>query len=68
LAALLAETFHERRTQAVAEALLILSNEKALASSLQHYPTKFRFAVAAARKRLESAGVDWQGAAIEAVT
>src|SRR5882672_4032721 len=35
LAALLAETFHERRAQATAEALLILSNEKALASSLK---------------------------------
>src|SRR5439155_13421579 len=38
LAGLLAETFHERRAQATAEALLILSNEKALASSLEHYP------------------------------
>ena len=38
LAGLLAETFHERRAQAAAEALLILGNEKALASSLQHYP------------------------------
>ncbi len=38
IAVLLARTFHERRAQAAAEALLILSNEKALASSLQHYP------------------------------
>ena len=38
LAELLAGTFHERRAQATAEALLILSNEKALASSSHHYP------------------------------
>lgn len=66
LAVLLAETFHERRTQAKAEALLILSNEKALASSLQHYPEKVQQAVASARQRLESAGLDWRGAPIEA--
>lgn len=66
LAVLLAETFHERRTQAKAEALLILSNEKALASSLEHYPEKVQRAVAAARQRLEAAGMDWRGAPIEA--
>jgi ferrous iron transport protein B len=66
LAVLLAETFHERRTQAKAEALLILSNEKALASSLEHYPAKIQQAVAAARQRLEAGGVDWRGAPIEA--
>ena len=66
LALLLAETFHERRTQAKAEALLILSNEKALASSLQHYPATIQQAVATARQRLDSAGFDWRGAPIEA--
>lgn len=66
LAVLLAETFHERRTQAKAEALLILSNEKALASSLEHYPEKIQQAVAEARRRLDSAGFDWRGAPIEA--
>jgi ferrous iron transport protein B len=66
LAVLLAETFHERRTQAMAEALLILSNEKALASSLQHYPANIQQAVVAARQRLDSAGFDWRGAPIEA--
>jgi ferrous iron transport protein B len=65
LAGLLARTFHERRAQATAEALLILSNEKALASSLQHYPEDIQEAVAAGRQRLEAAGVDWRGAAIE---
>ena len=65
LADLLAETFRERRIQATAEALLILSNEKALASSARHYPQKIQDAVVAARKRLEAAGVDWRGAPIE---
>ena len=65
LAELLAETFQERRLQATAEALLILSNEKALASSREHYPQKIQDAVAAARKRLEAHGIDWRGAPIE---
>src|ERR1017187_9212631 len=62
LASLLAETFQERRLQATAEALLLLSNEKALASSREHYPQKIQDAVAAARKRLETHGIDWRGA------
>ena len=49
----------------MAEALLILSNERALASSAQYYPAAVQDAVAAARQRLEAAGVDWRGAAIE---
>ncbi len=65
LADLLAQTYHERRLQATAEALLILSNEKALASSSSHYPAAIQDAVAAARKRLDAAGVDWRGAPIE---
>lgn len=65
LADLLAETFHERRNQATAEALLLLSNERALASSASHYPRRIQEAVAAARQRLESQGVDWRGAPIE---
>ncbi|PWU10993.1 MAG: ferrous iron transport protein B [Verrucomicrobia bacterium] len=66
LATLLAQTFEERRPQAAAEALLLLSNEKALASSLEHYPAPVQAAVASARQRLESAGVDWRSAPIEA--
>ena len=66
IAALLTAHFKERRRQATAEALLILSNEKALASSLEHYPPSIQQAVAAARKRLEQSGVDWRSAAIEA--
>jgi ferrous iron transport protein B len=65
LAKLLAETFHERKAQATAEALLILGNAKALASSMEHYPTTVQRAVSEARARLEKAGVDWRGAAIE---
>ncbi|MEK7706848.1 MAG: FeoB small GTPase domain-containing protein, partial [Verrucomicrobiota bacterium] len=38
LAELLAATFSERKLQATAEGLLILTNEKALASSRSHYP------------------------------
>ncbi|HOX56610.1 MAG TPA: ferrous iron transport protein B [Verrucomicrobiota bacterium] len=65
LAQLLAGTFHERRPQAAAEALLILGNEKALASSLQHYSAPIQEAVAAARTRLEAGGIDWRGVTIE---
>jgi len=65
LAELLAATFSERKLQATAEALLILTNERALASSQSHYPQKVQDAVAAARKRLEAHGVDWRGAPIE---
>ena len=65
LSDLLADTFKERRLQATAEALLLLSNEKALASSTSHYPQNIQDAVAAARKRLEAQGIDWRGAPIE---
>lgn len=65
LADLLAETFKERRLQATAEALLLLSNEKALASSKSHYPQNIQDAVAAARKRLDAQEIDWRGAPIE---
>jgi ferrous iron transport protein B len=65
LANLLAETYSERRLQATAEALLLLSNEKALASSTTHYPQRIQDAVAAARKRIEAHGIDWRGAPIE---
>ena len=51
LADLLAKTYAERQLQATAEALLLLSNEKALASSTTHYPQAIQDAVAAARKR-----------------
>jgi len=65
LADLLADTFRERRLQATAEALLLLSNEKALASSAAHYPQGIQDAVVTARQRLETHGIDWRGAPIE---
>jgi len=65
LADLLAKTYQERQLQATAEALLLLSNEKALASSSTHYPQAIQDAVTAARKRLDAANVDWRGAPIE---
>ncbi len=65
LAGLLAETFRERRTQAQAEALLILSNENAVASSGAHYPPSIQGAVTAARARLDAAGIDWRTVPIE---
>ena len=66
IAGLLAQTYHERQAQAAAEAVLILCNEKALASSLGHYPAGIAQAALAARQRLEAAGADWRGVAIEA--
>ena len=65
LASLLGRTFRERPAQAGAEALLILSNERALASSARHYPVTIQQAVTGARERLERAGVDWRSAPIE---
>ncbi len=66
IASLLAGAFQEHRAQAAAEALLILSNEKALASSVEHYPISIQEAVSAARQRLDAAGVDWRSTPIEA--
>ncbi len=65
LTSLLRETSPNRSHQPSAEALLILANEKALTSSGQHYPARVSDAVAAARRRLDAAGIDWRGAAIE---
>jgi ferrous iron transport protein B len=65
LSLLLAESFEERRVRANAEALLILGNQKALASSQEHYSADIHEAVTAARQRLENAKIDWSGVAIE---
>jgi ferrous iron transport protein B len=56
----------QRPTSARAEALLIVSDEKFLAGSGAVYPAGVRAAAAAARQRLEQAGVDWRSSAIEA--
>ncbi len=66
LVTLLESIFPETRFQAMAEALLILSDERFLVSSGTYYPENIRLAVAEARARLEAAQVDWRSIAIEA--
>ena len=67
LTELLADSPASESHRTAAEALLILEQRKAaLSSSAKHYPQKVLEAVAAARRRLEAAGIDWRGAAIEA--
>lgn len=65
LVSLLESTFPETHFQAMAEALLILSDERFLVSSGTHYPDNVRQAVGNARARLEKEGVDWRSVAIE---
>src|SRR5206468_4029058 len=55
-----------RSHAAAAEALLILSDERALLASTSPYGTGIHEAVATARARIEAAGIDWRSAAIEA--
>jgi ferrous iron transport protein B len=50
---------------ATSEALLLLTDDKALKGVLKHWPAGTQDQVLAARGRLESAGVDWMSAAIE---
>jgi ferrous iron transport protein B len=66
LVTLLETTFPETHFQAMAEALLILSDERFLVSSGTHYPEHIRNAVAEARVRLEQKQIDWRSIAIEA--
>jgi len=65
IALLLAKEFDELRPRAAAEALLILGNQKAFASSLDHYSAGIQQAVTAARQRLEREGIDWSAVSIE---
>src|SRR5215813_3303789 len=65
LAGRLQEMFKQNGGRATAEALLLLCNEKALASSVGHYHASIQDSVLTARKRLEGAGIDWRGVAIE---
>jgi len=58
--------FPGRRRFSVAEAVLILSDDKVLQARPDLYPATILDAVAVARSRLEKAGVDWRSAAIEA--
>ena len=52
--------------RARAEALLVLTNERVLASDNSGYATPITDAVTSARTRLDAAKVDWRGTAIEA--
>jgi ferrous iron transport protein B len=61
----LADTAKNASPRFAAEALLVLCNEKALESSTGHYTPEVIEAIKASRQRLESAGVDWRGTAIE---
>lgn len=58
--------FSQRHTSAVAEALLVLTDEKAEAAHSAHYPASVAGAIKASRERLEQADIDWRGDAIEA--
>ncbi|HAB16284.1 MAG TPA: ferrous iron transport protein B [Verrucomicrobiota bacterium] len=66
LEARLERLFPHRERLASAEALLVLSDDKVLNAHRELYPAEIADAVAAARSRLEAAGVDWRSAAIEA--
>jgi len=66
LAALLAGRDGQAAALLRVEALLVVSDEKFLAGAPQRYAADVRQAAAAARRRLEEAGIDWRGAAIEA--
>ena len=65
LACVLEKFYQQRHSRAQAEALLVLSSEKFVSSSGEHYPAQVQEAAMAARQRLEAAGLDWRGAAIE---
>jgi ferrous iron transport protein B len=59
------ETLPNRAIRAQAEALLVLSDEKTLASNGFQYPAAVRSSVESARQRLEEAGIVWRSAVIE---
>lgn len=65
LAKALTQTPKPSPVSPVAEARLIIGNEKAMDSSDGHYSANIIQAVASARQRLEAAGLDWRGAVIE---
>ena len=65
LTVLLEETFPESHFEAVAEAQLLITDDRFLTSSATHYPDSVKTAIGGARQRLEQAGIDWRSAAIE---
>jgi ferrous iron transport protein B len=66
LATLLRASAAAPRVAPGAQALLLLSDDKAWASHPGPYPGAVRSAVLEARERLATAGIDWRSAAIEA--
>ncbi len=66
LAAMLAPTDERSPALLQAEALLVLCDEKFVADASPTRVAEIRQVAVAARQRLESAGIDWRGAAIEA--
>ena len=62
----LAKQFPWRRRFSVAEAVLILSDDKVLQARPDLSPPPISAAVVSARQHLEKVGVDWRSAAIEA--
>jgi ferrous iron transport protein B len=66
LAQLLSSKFPDARFEAKAEAYLLLSDDRFLNSSGNHYPPLVREEIALGRGRLEKSGIDWRSAAIEA--
>ena len=66
VSALLRKNSPQRQTSADAEALLLLSDEKALSKNTSHYGAELEKIVFQAQQRLEAAGVDWRSVAIEA--
>ena len=62
----LEKSFPETRYQALAEALLVLSDDRIVRSSPGRYPPALLAQIADARARLESQGVDWRSVPIEA--
>lgn len=66
LEAQLGGLFPGRRRFSVAEAVLILSDDKVLQARPDLYPASIHHAVVTARSHLEMEGVDWRSAAIEA--
>jgi ferrous iron transport protein B len=65
-AELIRRQFPGQHTSAEAEALLLLTDEKAWRMSPARYPEELQRAVNTARERLEAGGLDWRSAAIEA--
>jgi len=65
LASKFSETFPGHRNQSKAEAMLLLSNEKALQTSLAYYPATIHESILASRAKLDTAGVDWRSVGIE---